>query len=87
MTECKLHTYETALELIEQMIEGIDPDETVNVSDITGRIKLADPLNDITQTTIMLLKKYGIEYREETDGRSNRCPAKRGSADDVRRKL
>lgn len=66
MKECKHHTYETALELIEQIIEGIDPEETVNVSDITGRIKLADQHNEITKATIMLLKKYGIGYQEES---------------------
>ena len=81
MKECKHHTYDEALELIEQMIEGIDPEETVNVSDITGRIKLADQTSNITKATIMLLKKYGIGYQEEPNGRSNSCPAERRSAD------
>ena len=61
-------TFETALEKIERIIENIDLDETVNVSDITGRFNLADHSNDITKATIMLLKKYGIKYKEETDG-------------------
>ena len=66
MKECKhqTDTYETALEKIEQIIENIDPDKTVNVKDITGRIKLADRNTELTEATIMLLKKYGIEYKE-----------------------
>jgi hypothetical protein len=64
MKECKHHTYESALERIEQMIEAIDPGETVKVSDITSRIKLADQTNEITKATIMLLNKYGIDYKE-----------------------
>lgn len=64
MKECKHHTYDEALELIEQIIEGIEPEETVNVSDITGRIKLAEQNGEITNSTIMLLKKYGIDYKE-----------------------
>ena len=77
MKERKHHTYETVLEQIEQMIESIDPCETVNVSDIIGRIKLADQKSEITKSTIMLLKKYGIGYQEEINGRSNRCPEER----------
>lgn len=72
MKECKHHTYETALEQIEQLIEAIDPGETVNVNDITGRIKLADQKSEITKATIMLLKKYGIGYQEDANGNSNR---------------
>lgn len=66
MKECKhqTDTYETALERIEQIIENIDPDKTVNVKDITGRIKLADHNTELTEATIMLLNKYGIEYKE-----------------------
>ena len=66
MKECKhqTDTYETALEKIEQIIENIDPDKTVNVKDITGRIKLADRNTELTEATIMLLNKYGIDYRE-----------------------
>lgn len=77
MKERKHHTYETALEQIEQIIEAIDPDETVDVNDITGRIKLADQKSEITKSTIMLLKKYGIGYQEEINGRSNRSPEER----------
>jgi hypothetical protein len=57
-------TYETALEKIEQIIEAIDPDEEVNVKDITCRIKLADCNTELTEATIMLLNKYGIDYKE-----------------------
>lgn len=65
MKESKHHTYEEALELIEQIIEGIDPEEAVNVSDITGRVKLADQHKQIAKATKMMLRKYGIKYREE----------------------
>lgn len=66
MKECKhqTDTYEAALEQIERIIEVIDPDETVKVKDITGRIKLADRNTELTEATIMLLNKYGIDYRE-----------------------
>ncbi len=70
MKECKhqTDTYETALEQIEQIVERIDPDVTIHIRDITGRIKLADQNSEITKATIMLLKKYGIEYKGENDG-------------------
>ncbi|MBR5874506.1 MAG: hypothetical protein IKY90_07240 [Oscillospiraceae bacterium] len=66
MKECKhqTDTYKAALEQLEQIIEVIDPVETVNVKDITGRIKLADRNTELTEATIMLLNKYGIDYRE-----------------------
>lgn len=66
MKECKHQNdcFESALEHIEEMIENIDPDMTVHISDITGRVKLADQNSDITKATIMLLKKYGITYQE-----------------------
>ncbi len=66
MKECKhqTDTYKAALEQLEQIIEVIDPVETVNVKDITCRIKLADRNTELTEATIMLLKKYGIEYKE-----------------------
>ena len=66
MKECKhqTDTYEAALEQLEQIIEVIDPDETVNVKDITCRIKLADRNTELIEATIMLLKKYGIDYKE-----------------------
>lgn len=66
MKECKhqTDTYESALEQIEQMIESIAPDVTIRIKDITGRIKLADRNTELTEATIMLLKKYGIDYKE-----------------------
>lgn len=66
MKECKhqTDTFESALEQIEQMIESIAPDVTVHIKDITGRIKLADRNTELTEAAIMLLKKYGIEYKE-----------------------
>jgi hypothetical protein len=65
-------TYEAVVEQLEQIIENIDPNAKVLVSDITGQIKLTGRNSEITKATIMLLKKYGIEYKEETNGRSNR---------------
>lgn len=66
MKECKhqTDTYESALEQIERMIESIAPDVTIHIKDITGRIKLADRNTELTEATIMLLKKYGIDYKE-----------------------
>lgn len=66
MKECKhqTDTFESALEQIEQMIENIAPDVTIHIKDITGRIKLADRNTELTEATIMLLKKYGIDYKE-----------------------
>ena len=61
----KHHTYEKALERIEQMIEATDPDEIVNVSDYIEQVKVAD-IKEATKATKMMLKKYGIRYREET---------------------
>lgn len=57
-------TYETALEKIEQIIENIDPGKTVSITEITEGIKVSGQSNEITKATIMLLKKYGIDYRE-----------------------
>lgn len=49
------------LEIIEQRIERIEPGTVVSLSDITGSAKDAE----IKATTIMLLNKYGIEYKKE----------------------
>ena len=57
-------TYETALEKIEQIIEEIDLAEKVNVKDITCRINVVEHNSEITKATIMLLNKYGIDYKE-----------------------
>ena len=48
----------TILESIEQKIEGIKPESTVNLTAIIGNHKEAE----IIATTKMLLKKYGIQY-------------------------
>ena len=57
-------TYETALEKIEQIIENIDPDVTVSIKEITERVKVTGRDSEMTKATIMLLKKYGIDYKE-----------------------
>ena len=59
------NVFETALEQIEQMIESIEPDKPVRVSDITRRIKPEIRNGAITKATVMLLKKYGITYLED----------------------
>lgn len=60
----KHHTYEKALERIEQMIEATDPDEIVNVSDYIERVDVAGMRSEITKATTMLLQKYGIRYEK-----------------------
>lgn len=57
--------YGLALEQIEQMIECIEPDKPIRISDITRRIKPEIRNGDITRATRMLLKKYGITYLED----------------------
>jgi hypothetical protein len=49
------------LEIIEQRIEMIDPGTVVCLKDIAGKDKNAE----VEATTIMLLNKYGIEYKKE----------------------
>lgn len=58
-------TFETALEEIEQMIECIETDKPIRISDITRRIKPEIRNGDITKAARMLLKKYGITYLED----------------------
>lgn len=55
-------SYETALEQIEQMIECMETDKLVRVSEITGKIKPAVRSDEIRKATCMLLKKYGFTY-------------------------
>lgn len=57
-------TYENALEKIERIIENLDPCGTISIKDITERIKVSGRKSEITEATIMLLKKYGIDYKE-----------------------
>lgn len=56
------HDFEEILERIEEKIQRIEPDTTIRVSDITG--KLAYKNDEVTDATIMLLEKYGIKYQE-----------------------
>ena len=67
MKECKHQsdTHETALEQIEQMIECMEPDKPIRISDITRRINPEIRNGDITKATRMILKKYGIPYQED----------------------
>lgn len=58
-------TFGTALEQVEQMIERMDTDKPIRISDITKKIKPATCNGDITKATAMLLQKYGITYLED----------------------
>lgn len=58
------NTFEETLEKIEQIIECVDPDMTVRISDITGMAKVEQKNNAIISATKMLLNKYGINYKE-----------------------
>lgn len=58
-------TFETALEQIEQMIECMEPDKPIRISDITGRINPEIRNGSIRKATTMMLKKYGIRYLED----------------------
>lgn len=58
-------TYEEALERLEQIIERIEPGRAVLVGDIVKKAKVKCHDKGIETATIMLLEKYGIEYRRE----------------------
>lgn len=62
-TPC-INTPETSLERIEQIIESLESGGVVNVDDITAKAEMANPSRPIRSATMMLLKKYGIEYKE-----------------------
>lgn len=51
------------LEKIEQRIERLEPGTIVRLGDITKNIKPSGKKNELTAAVIMLLQKYGIEYR------------------------
>ena len=56
-------TFEDILEKIEGIIEGIEPGKLILVSDIAKKANVT--LDSATRkATIMLLKKYGIAYKE-----------------------
>ena len=54
------HSFEDTLEMIEKTIEQMEPGRVVRLCDITGT-KMDKQINS---ATVMLLKKYGITYRE-----------------------
>lgn len=58
-------TFEAALEQVEQMIERMDADKPIRISDITKKINPATRNGDVKRATAMLLKKYGITYLED----------------------
>lgn len=58
-------SFERTLEQVEQMIERMDTDKPIRISDITKKIKPATCNGDITKATAMLLQKYGITYLED----------------------
>ena len=51
------------LEKIEQRIERLEPGTIVRLNDLTKNIKPSGKKNEFTAAVIMLLQKYGIEYR------------------------
>lgn len=55
---------ETDLERIEQIVESIEPDVAVRISAIMAKANIANPSRIIISATAMMLKKYGIEYKE-----------------------
>lgn len=57
-------TFEDILEKIEGIIEGIEPGKLIWVSEIAKRANVT--MDSATKkATIMLLKKYGIRYKED----------------------
>jgi len=57
-------TFEDILEKIETIIEGIEPGKLTRVSEIAKKANVT--MDSATRkATIMLLKKYGIRYKEE----------------------
>lgn len=57
-------TFEDILEKIEGIIEGIEPGKLIQVSEIAKKANVT--MDSATRkATIMLLKKYGIRYKEE----------------------
>ena len=57
-------TFEDILEKIEGIIEGIEPGKLIRVSEIAKKANVT--LDSATRkATIMLLKKYGIRYKED----------------------
>lgn len=54
---------ESLLEKIEQEIERLEPGSFVLVSDILRKAKAPKHNREIELATIMLLQKYGINYR------------------------
>lgn len=57
-------TFEDILEKIETIIEGIEPGKLTRVSEIAKKANVT--MDSATKkATIMLLKKYGIRYKEE----------------------
>lgn len=51
------------LETIEQRIERLEPGTVVRLSDFAKNIKSKRQKKEITETTIMLLQKYGIDFQ------------------------
>lgn len=58
-------TFEEALEKMEQIIERIEPGEVVNLNDIVRKAKAKAHEKGLATAAVMLLEKYGIEYKRE----------------------
>ena len=59
------NTFEEALEKLEQIIERIEPGEVVSLPDIVRKVKAKAHEKGLATAAVMLLEKYGIEYRRE----------------------
>lgn len=57
-------TFEDILEKIEGIIEGIEPGKLIRISEIARKANVT-MTSATRRATIMLLKKYGIKYKEE----------------------
>lgn len=57
-------TFEDILEKVETIIEEIEPGKLIRVSEIAKKANVT--MDSATRkATIMLLKKYGIRYKED----------------------
>lgn len=54
--------FDETIEKIEQIIESIEPETAISISDIAERFSMVKMDSAVKSATIMLLKKYGIRY-------------------------
>ena len=54
--------FDETIEKIEQIIESIEPETAISISDIAAKVNMVKMDSAVKTATIMLLKKYGIRY-------------------------